>query len=57
MAEDKQQVAAQAQAAHSNVMNVNELKTLFSNPKAEIPICYGEHKKDSITAKIFVELY
>jgi hypothetical protein len=33
MAEDKQQAAAQAQIANPNIMNVNELKTLFSNPK------------------------
>ncbi len=32
MAEDEQQAAAQA--ANPNIMNVNELKTLFSNPKA-----------------------
>jgi hypothetical protein len=32
-------------------MNVNKLKTLFSNPKADIPIFYGDHTKDSITAK------
>jgi hypothetical protein len=24
-----------------NVVNVNKLKTLFSNPKADIPIFYG----------------
>jgi hypothetical protein len=41
MAEDQQQAVAQAQAAHPNVMNVNELKTLFSNPKADIPFFMG----------------
>jgi hypothetical protein len=51
MAEDKQQAAAQAQAANPNVMNVNELKALFSNPKANIPIFYGGHTNDSITVK------
>jgi hypothetical protein len=50
MKEDEQG-AAQAQAADPNVMNVNELKTLFSNPKADIPIFFGDHRKDSITAK------
>jgi hypothetical protein len=32
MAEDDQQAAAQAQAANPNIMNINELKMLFSNP-------------------------
>jgi hypothetical protein len=36
-------------------MNVNELKTLFSNPKADIPIFYGDHTKDSITAKFMFD--
>jgi hypothetical protein len=55
MTEDKQQAAAYAQAADPNVMNVNELKTLFSNPKAVIPIFYGDHTKDSITAKFMFD--
>ncbi len=37
MAKDKQQAAAQAQAANPQIMNVNKLKTLLSYPKAEIP--------------------
>jgi hypothetical protein len=49
IAEDQQQAAAQA--ANPKVMNVNELKTLFSNPKADIPIFYGDHSKDSVMAK------
>ncbi len=36
-------------------MNVNELKALFSNPKADIPIFYGNHTKDSITAKFMFD--
>jgi hypothetical protein len=39
MVEDEEQAAAQA--ANPNVMNANELKTLFSDPKADIPIFYG----------------
>jgi hypothetical protein len=48
---ENEQVAAQAQAANLNVMNVNELKTLFSNPKSDISIFYGDQTKDSITAQ------
>ncbi len=40
MAEDKQQ--ATAQAANPNVMNINESKTLFSNPKVDITIFLRE---------------
>ncbi len=55
MAEDEQQAAAQAQAANPQIMNVNELKTLFSNPKADIPILYGDHTKDPFTAKFMFD--
>jgi hypothetical protein len=56
MAENEQQAqAAQAQAGNQNIMNVNELKTLFSNPKADIPIFYGDQSKDSITAKFMFD--
>jgi hypothetical protein len=51
MAIDKQKAAAKAHAAYPNVMNVNELKTLVSNPKADMLIFYGDHTKDSIIAK------
>ena len=34
---------------------VNQLKTLFSNPKADIPIFYGEKSRDSITAKFMYD--
>jgi hypothetical protein len=48
MANDKQQATAQAQAsAYPNVINVNEQKTLFSNPRADIPIFHGDQTKDS----------
>jgi hypothetical protein len=36
-------------------MNVNDLKTLFSNPKAYIPIFFEDHTKDSITAKFMFD--
>jgi hypothetical protein len=55
MAEDKQ-AAAQAQAANPKIINVNELIILFSNPKSDIPIYYGDHTKDSITSKSMFDL-
>jgi hypothetical protein len=48
MAEGKQQ-------ANPHVMNVNELKTLFSNPKAYIPNFYGDRTNDSITSKFMYD--
>ena len=47
--------AGQAQAGQGNVVNVNELKTLFSNPKADIPIFYGDHTRDTVTAKFMFD--
>jgi hypothetical protein len=55
MSKDKQQAAAQAQAANPNVMNVNELKTFFSDPKADIPIFDVDHTKGSITANFILD--
>jgi hypothetical protein len=53
MAKDKQRKAAQA--ANPNIMNVNKLKTLFSNPKADIPVFYRDSTKDSIMAKFMFD--
>jgi hypothetical protein len=36
-------------------MNLNELKTLFLNPKADILIFYGDIPKDSIIAKFMFD--
>ena len=47
--------AGQAQAGQGNVVNVNELKALFSNPKADSPICYGDHTKDTLTVKFMFD--
>jgi hypothetical protein len=47
MADDKDQ-QAQPQAGPPNppnLVNVNLLKTLFLNPKADIPIFYGDDTK------------
>jgi hypothetical protein len=53
MAEDKQQAAAKA--ANPHAMNVNELKALISNPKADITIFYEDNTKDSVTAKFMYD--
>jgi hypothetical protein len=50
MAEDEQQAAAQAADP-----NVNEMKTLFSNPKADITIFYRDHTMDSIMTKFMFD--
>jgi hypothetical protein len=56
VAEDEQQ--PDAQAANPNVMHVNELKTLFSNPKADIPIFTGTKPRIqcSIASKLLKQL-
>ena len=46
----------QAAAANPNPQNlVNELKTIFSNPKEDIPIFYGDKTKDSVTPKFMYD--
>jgi hypothetical protein len=37
------------------LVNVNELKTIFSNPKADIPVIFGDITKDSVTAKFLYD--
>jgi hypothetical protein len=54
MAEDQQLAVVHVQAA-ANPNDMNELKTLFSNPKVDIPIFYGDHTKDLITAKFMFD--
>jgi hypothetical protein len=34
---------------------VNQLETIFSNPKADIPVFYGDITKDSVTAKFIYD--
>jgi hypothetical protein len=49
----------QPQAGPTNshrLVNVNELKTLFANPNADIPIFYGDRTKDYVTPK-FMNLW
>ena len=53
MAEDNP--AANAALPNQNVVNVDELKTLFSNPKADIPIFYGDRTKDTVTPKFMFD--
>ncbi len=46
---------AGAAAAAANNQMVNQLQTIFSNPKADIPIFYGDKTRDSITAKFMYD--
>ena len=53
MADNEDNAAA---AANPNPHNlVNELKTIFSNPKADILIFYGDKTKDSVTPKFMYD--
>ncbi len=49
------QGAGAAAAAAANNQMVNQLETIFSNPKADIPIFYGDKTKDSVTAKFMYD--
>ncbi len=49
------QGAGAAAAAAANNQMVNQLETIFSNPKADIPIFYGDKSKDSVTAKFMYD--
>ena len=46
---------AGAAAAAANNQMVNQLETIFSNPKADIPVFYGDKTKDSVTAKFMYD--
>jgi hypothetical protein len=39
------------------IVNVNELKTIFSNYKADIPVFYEDITKYSVTAKFMFDQY
>ena len=52
-AQNNQPAAGAAAAANNQI--VNQLETIFSNPKADIPIFYGEKTRDSITAKFMYD--
>ncbi len=42
-------------AAAANNQMVNQLETIFSNPKADIQIFYGEKSRDFLTAKFMYD--
>ncbi len=42
-------------AAAANNQMVNQLKTIFSNPKANIPVFCGDKTKDSVTVKLMYD--
>ena len=44
-----------APAAAAHFINVNQLKTAFSNPKADIPIIYGDSALDNVSAKFLLD--
>ena len=46
---------APAPAAAAQLIDANQLKTAFSNPKADIPIFYGDASLDNVSAKFFLE--
>ena len=43
----------QAAVAGQPLINVNQLKMAFSNPKADIPLFYGNYAMDSLSPKLF----
>ena len=48
-------VHAQAAAAKKPLIGVNQLRTWFSNPKADIPIFYGDPTMDNVSAKFLFD--
>ena len=44
-----------APAAAAQLIDVNQLKTAFGNPKADIPIFYGDASLDNGSAKFLLE--
>jgi hypothetical protein len=57
MADNKipQPIVGTANPHQHNVVNVNELETLFYNLKVDIPIFYRDHTKGSVTAKFMFD--
>ncbi len=54
MANEQDNLPPQEGAAYpnpQNMINFNELKTIYSIPKAEIPLFYGDNTNHSVTAK------
>ena len=49
------QGAAQGAGPAAADQMVNQLQTIFSNPKADIPVFYGEKNRDSVTAKFMYD--
>ena len=39
----------------AQIIDVNQLKTAFGNPKADIPIFFGEASLDNVSAKFFLD--
>ena len=44
-----------APAAAAQLIDVNQLKTAFGNPKADMPIFYGDASMDNVSAKFLLD--
>ena len=44
-----------APAAAAQLIDVNQLKTAFGNPKGDIPIFYGDASMDNVSAKFLLD--
>jgi hypothetical protein len=53
--QNAQPIQRVAAAAAANNQMVNQLETIFSNSKADIPVFYGDKTKDSVTAKFMYD--
>jgi hypothetical protein len=48
--QNAQPIQGAGAAAAANNQMVHQLETIFSNPKADIPVFYGDKTKDLVTA-------
>ena len=48
-------VPAQAAAAGQPLIDVNQLRTAFSNPKADIPLFLGDSIMDNVSTKFLLD--
>ena len=48
-------VPAQAAAAGQPLIDVNQERMAFGNPKADIPLFYGDSKLDNVSAKLLLD--
>jgi hypothetical protein len=53
--QNAQPIQGPGAAAAANNQMVNQLETIFSNPKADLPVFYRHITKDSVTAKFMYD--